>query len=137
MTPSTLTTDQLSLFLVVNGLIGLSSLVALVFTGIQTFRRRPPIEAEYATKAEVREMHDSRVSQTDCNLKMAAVKSREALDVLYLTRMEWDNFEREFRRSEAHAETFRTLFNRKLDRQGKLLVALAVKQGIEITEEAE
>jgi hypothetical protein len=43
-----LTTDQLSTFLLVNGLIGVSGLVSLVFVGIQTFRRKPPAEAQFA-----------------------------------------------------------------------------------------
>jgi hypothetical protein len=117
-------------------LVGFASLAANLVSIFTALRRKPPIEAEYATKNEVREMHDTRVSQTDCNLKMTALKSREQLDSLYLTRLEWNNFEREFRRSEANAENFRCVFNSKLDRQGKLLVALAVKNGVDVTEEA-
>jgi len=117
-------------------LVGFASLAANLVSIFTALRRKPPIEAEYATKSEVREMHDTRVSQTDCNLKMTALKSREQLDSLYLTRLEWNNFEREFRRSEANAENFRCVFNSKLDRQGKLLVALAVKNGVDVTEEA-
>ena len=126
---------QAILYVVIGGMFLLNAAVA-ISTLIVNHRRKPPLEAEYATKAEVRLMHDTRMSQKDCDLKMQAVKNREDLDALYLTRLEWNNFEREFRRSEANAENFRCVFNSKLDRQGKLLVALAVKNGVDVTEEA-
>ena len=133
MTP---TLEQFAILVVVIGGIALLGAATNVVQIIVAFRRKPPLEAEYATKAEVRAMHETRMSQKDCDLKMQGVKTREDLDALYLTRLEWNNFEREFRRSEVNAENFRCVFNTKLDRQGKLLVALAVKNGVDVTEEA-
>ena len=91
---------------------------------IEERKRANKLELEYKRQQRVLE-HQS----LDIKALKTALKSREQLDSLYLTRLEWNNFEREFRRSEANAENFRCVFNSKLDRQGKLLVALAVKNG--------
>jgi hypothetical protein len=126
---------QAILYVVIGGMFLLNAAVA-ISTLIVNHRRKPPLEAEYATKAEVKEGLASRVSKEDCRLKDQRVLGRDQLEQLFLTRREWELFESEFRRSEKNAENFRTVFNVKLDRQGKLLVALAVKQGVEIEEEA-
>lgn len=58
MTSTQLSLEQVSVFMLVNGLIGLTGLVSLVFVGIQTFRRRPPAEAQFADSRANAEEHD-------------------------------------------------------------------------------
>lgn len=69
--------------------VSLASLGANVATIIVSFRRKPPIEAEFATKDELQLVRDQKQSKTDCELKHHAVKSDEALSAQFVTRREW------------------------------------------------
>jgi hypothetical protein len=56
-TAMTMSFEQFAMLTVVSGISGLVGIASLVFMAIQTFRRRPPIEAQFADSKQNHEDH--------------------------------------------------------------------------------
>jgi len=101
----------------VNLVIQLVFVIAtFIVLAIVAFRRRPPIEAEFITKAELDKI---------CTLRHTPVKTDEELQREFVTR-------REYKAEKDLTDNFREELRRDVKRIDKNVTALATKMGIEV-----
>lgn len=133
MTPSL---ENISILYVVLGLSGLGNIVSVILVAIQTFKRTPPAEAQFADAEQNRVSHDilhrridavvkEGVTQAQCQKDMRGVLSEQQLGEFLVTR-------KEYLREIQERDTWRHDVNKNLNSINKSLAALAAKSGAEV-----